>query len=996
MKAKICFLLGIACLCVVLLPAVALAQGTMVGQVKDESGGVLPGVTVEAASPALIEKVKTAVTDEQGRYRIVDLRPGTYKVTFTLTGFNALTRDGLQLSADQTLNLNADMKVGSLSETITVSGQTPQVDVQQASRVTNITREIIDMLPVSRNVMSIGILAPGVRAGTPDIGGSNMTEQVGLRAHGLSGADGEQLVEGMSIQSYEGASQSYFDDMLQSEISVMTAANPADTTGGGIRLNSILKDGGNQINGAVFIGGTDNNWISKNVDDALVKRGITSANGVQHVQQFTASLGGPLVKDKIWWIVTARHQSSDARVANVPENFIAPDGTPLRGIADSYVRGPSVRLTWQATPKNKIAMFGQRWWKRKGLDFAYPVDPRASTFRDPHHAHHFVGDLKYTAPITNKLLVEAGYATAAFFWLGSGAPGTTVDTPFTPEWYAMASRTDTTQNINPQCAYPQGCTRWIYNGLDERQENRRNTSMADIAYVTGSHNLKFGVQHEWGPDVRKGSMNADLVENYSSHLPSTVTVNNTPYIAPGNIDYDNALYAQDTWTIKRLTVNPGVRVHWFQVSVAEVSMAAGRFAPARFYPEKTLIHWGPDTTPRLSAAYDLFGNGRTALKVSASKFERRYDADPFMAYADAGRVTENRAWLDCDYNAVTKQCSGVNLPTNGDGIAQDNEIGPGTATFGIKAARTADANFKRQYNWEYTWGVQHQVAPRLAVGWMMYKRNVGNIQLSDRTQISPADYTSFTIPMPADISRDPAVAAVLDPSEILTVYNLNSAKVPVFGAPIVDTNSSTDKSHYTGVETNFSLRIPGTTLFGSWTSEHNISVFCANNDDPNGVSTGDLYTGATVSAGGRFCDQRQFHVPFRNEYKLAGNRPLPVIRIDFGFVLQSFPGAERVITYQPAASLFPGGRTNAETIVLNKPGTLFQPRYNQFDVNFKKNFRSGRKLYTVELELFNVLNSNTIWATNNSATNNAGTSTLGQVTQIQPARMPRLAFQMKW
>jgi len=118
----------------------------MVGQVKDESGGVLPGVTVEASSPALIEKVKTAVTDEQGRYRIVDLRPGTYKVTFTLTGFNTLSRDGLQLSADQTLNLNADMKVGSLSETITVSGQTPQVDVQQASRVTNITREVIDML----------------------------------------------------------------------------------------------------------------------------------------------------------------------------------------------------------------------------------------------------------------------------------------------------------------------------------------------------------------------------------------------------------------------------------------------------------------------------------------------------------------------------------------------------------------------------------------------------------------------------------------------------------------------------------------------------------------------------------------------------------------------------------------------------------------------------------------------------------------------------------
>src|SRR5437763_7211557 len=138
----------LAVACVLLLPTLALAQGQIVGQVKDESGAILPGVTVEASSPALIEKVKSGVTDDQGRYRIVDLRPGTYKLTFQLTGFSTLTRDGLPLSADQTLNINADMKVGSLEETVTVSGQAPQVDVQQASRVTNITREIIDTLPV--------------------------------------------------------------------------------------------------------------------------------------------------------------------------------------------------------------------------------------------------------------------------------------------------------------------------------------------------------------------------------------------------------------------------------------------------------------------------------------------------------------------------------------------------------------------------------------------------------------------------------------------------------------------------------------------------------------------------------------------------------------------------------------------------------------------------------------------------------------------------------
>ena len=140
-----------------------------------------------------------------------------------------------------------------------------------------ITRDIIDTLPVSRNVMSIGVLSPGVRQGTPDVGGSRMTEQVGLRAHGLGGDDAEQLVEGMSIQSLEGASQAYFDDMLQSEITIMTSAIPADTSGGGIRMNSVLKDGGNMFSGAAFLGFSSGNWQSNNI-------GRSERGSAQHQQ----------------------------------------------------------------------------------------------------------------------------------------------------------------------------------------------------------------------------------------------------------------------------------------------------------------------------------------------------------------------------------------------------------------------------------------------------------------------------------------------------------------------------------------------------------------------------------------------------------------------------------------------------------------------------------------------------------------------------------------
>ena len=316
------------------------------------------------------------------------------------------------MPSEVVVTINADMKVGALEETITVSGETPQVDVQSASRTQVITRDVIDSLPVSRNVMSIGVLSPGVRQGTPDVGGSRMTEQVGLRAHGLGGDDAEQLVEGMSIQSLEGASQSYFDDMLQSEITIMTSAIPADTSGGGIRMNSVLKDGGNIFSGAAFLGFSSGTWQSENTGDELraAPRSINSPNAIKHIHMFTGSLGGPIKRDRMWFLVATRHQSSDEIITDVPVQITAPDGEVINSYLDTYVRGPSLRLTLQAAPKHKLASFIQRWWKRKGKDFGAGQDPRASQFRDPKHAHHTVGNIRWTSPMTNRLLFEAGYS----------------------------------------------------------------------------------------------------------------------------------------------------------------------------------------------------------------------------------------------------------------------------------------------------------------------------------------------------------------------------------------------------------------------------------------------------------------------------------------------------------------------------------------------------------------------------------------------------------
>lgn len=1006
--------------CVLGAPAIASAQSAIVGLLTDDSGGVLPGVTVEATSPVMIEGSRSATTDGQGRYRIPELRPGIYKLTFSLAGFGSVVREGVVLPAAFVATVNAEMKVGSLEETINVQGTAPQVDVTQASRTTVIARDVIDSLPISRNVMGLGVLAAGVKPGTPDMGGVQTTEQVGLRARGLGGFDGEQQVEGMSVQSYEGGSQSFVDDTLQSEMTVTTSSIPSDTGGGGIRLNMILKDGGNSYSGSAFMGGTKGTWVTNNIDDRLRARSLSVANGLDHLEAFTASLGGPVVKDKLWWIFSARHQSTETTIANVPKYVFSATGERSKATNDLYIRSFSTRLTWQAAQNYKLAGFLERWWHKKGHSIGAGTDYRAGEQRDPRNAHHAIGNLKLTAPITAKWLFEAGYSFAEFYWKGgppTGSPAQLAeDALYTAAWYATAQTGDTALNRNfpDRCAYATGCTTWNTT-RSQRQESVRNVGKVSASYVTGSHNIKFGFENQWGPGrQRKNTRNGHLTVSYVNNLANQVSVFNNPTIQPSYVAYDVGTFAQDSWTLKRLTLNPGIRVAWIETGMYASSMAAGRFAPARYIEEeKGLIDFGPDYSPRLSAVYDLFGNGKTALKTSWSKYYRNYDGDIAAgAYGRAGERSENRQWFDMDLipgtnnrsNAAVANCSLAGariLPTDCDGVAQDNEIGvsPSGGTFANPdRPDRKPLNLQRQYNDEFTAGIQHQVLPRLATGFMFYKRKVGDMAFQDRTNITLADYTSFTLPLP-DVARDPEVASVMSAQpQTVTVYNLNPAKATVFNVGVVDRSDTDNRTLYTGFEASFTARLPGGAIaFGSWTAEHALQKWCDDDDNPNGptatgqFSPSDATTGVAAAMGGRYCDQTAWNYPLRHEFKIAGNYVLPY-GLDFGAILQSYAGAERVITWNPAATLFPGGqRTNSETFVLNPPGSLFWDRWNQLDINFKKNLRHNNKILTFQVDVFNVLNSNAIRAGNNSVG-----GSLGNATTIMLGRFPRLAFNFKF
>ena len=274
-------LVGIAA-AALLAPGIASAQSAISGLVSDTSGAILPGVTVEAKSPVLIEKVRSVVSDGQGRYSIVDLRPGTYTLTFSLEGFSSVKREGVELPSNFVMTFNSELKVGSLEETLTVTGASPTVDVQTSTKSQVLNRETLDAIPTGRTIQGMGQLITGVSLNIPDVGGSRAMQQTYMSTHGLGASQTTVQVDGLMVNGLDGdgAVQNYFNSSMSQEMVYTTSGASADVSGGGVRLNMIPRDGGNQLSGSLFLGYQDQSFQSDNVTDDLRARGLRTADGI--------------------------------------------------------------------------------------------------------------------------------------------------------------------------------------------------------------------------------------------------------------------------------------------------------------------------------------------------------------------------------------------------------------------------------------------------------------------------------------------------------------------------------------------------------------------------------------------------------------------------------------------------------------------------------------------------------------------------------------------
>ncbi|PYR30521.1 MAG: hypothetical protein DMF90_27445, partial [Acidobacteria bacterium] len=416
---------------VLLFPLAAWAQQSsgISGQVKDVSGGVLPGVTVEAASPVLIEKVRTSVTDGEGRYRLVDLRPGTYVVTFSLAGFSTFKRDGVVLTAGFTAEIDAEMRVGSVTETVTVSGQSPLVDVHNVRGQTSVSDETLDTLPSGqRNMTMLQFLTPGF--GTPtDVGGSGGIYGTGYGGATFHGKPRNKLnFDNMRVNSWEGIGSGGYHtnpDAVE-EITLETSSGLAESSSSGTVINSVPKEGGNTFRGNLaFLFGNDS-LQANNLSPELVAAGFLAPGKVLSLWDVSGTLGGPIMKDRLWFFAAIRYFGNGLQRPNSYYNKT--QGTPF--YTPDLARGPGsrsedwnshvLRLTWQASPKNKVTAYADIQDNRSEL-------PSSNSAAEAYYRWTFAPislfQAGWTYPLTNRVLLEAGFSASVFNFPSYNLPG---------------------------------------------------------------------------------------------------------------------------------------------------------------------------------------------------------------------------------------------------------------------------------------------------------------------------------------------------------------------------------------------------------------------------------------------------------------------------------------------------------------------------------------------------------------------------------------------
>jgi hypothetical protein len=927
--ALVCALFGS-----VLISAPAWAQsgslGTIHGTASDESGAALPGVTVTLTSPALQVGKQSTTTAPDGTYRFGDLPVGTYKVAFELSGFKTIVRDELRLPVGFVARVDATMAIGGLEETITVSGQSPVVDLTTTTTSVNISRDTLETVPAGHGYQHLFAMTPGITTGgAPDVGDSSLASRNPIQSYGVA-ATARMDVEGMNISIGE-SSGVYFTTFSFEEVQIKTSGNDAEVSTPGVSMVSVLKSGSNQFHGAYSAAFQRPEFEGSNMTPRLRAQGLSATSPLRYYYEAAGDLGGRIVKDKLWFFIAANKQQ---RVSGLL-GFAAgpgPDGKYLTGdepLADYHnnLTNRAMKVSYQATQKHRLIAVWQPMLKYQPQRDGERFRPLESTtdYRNP--GGIYKGELQSTLSTRMVANIAAGYGgnrsdySVVRSEAGHAAPGN-------------PSRMDRETGLRT------GASEHNNKGYSDRWQTDGGFSFFPEKFLGGQHELKTGATLYWERGGEGKTLNpaGDYVLVYDrvngvSGQPVEIQIFNAPN-QPINWNYKYAGYLKDTWRVgTSLTLNLGVRYEWQDafVPAQEKPVTPGfpTLFPAGKFPYLDAQRWS-SVTPRFGLAWSL--GTKTVVKASYGRFNGGMGSGFSGIYNTNAPITATFRWKDLDGNRDYSPGE-VNLDTSA--------AGPDFISLTGSSNNLLNPDLKQPMTNEATAGFERELMTNLGFRTLYVYKDFSNNIVTANTK-RPRD--AYNIPL---TRRDPGPDGVLnnaDDGGTVTIWDYAAAyRGSAFVANQRQNSPRTD--HYQSIEWTVTKRSSGPgRWFGMasyWVTKHHrwIEQF---DENPN-----------------------EDYFPLAENWtwaaNVSGNYRLPW-DINFGAFLQTKVGVQGQRTLTLRATDPDGGtplRQLTTVTVRTEPfGAQQGPAISILNLRASKQFRlaSGQRI-DLNLDAFNLLNS---------------------------------------
>jgi hypothetical protein len=897
------------------LPAGAqVGTGEIFGKVVDATGAATPGAMVTLESEALIQPLSVTAAST-GAYRFPSLPVGVYTVKFEMAGFARLIKQGVHIEAGFNAEINAQLKLSNLEETLTVSGEGPIVDTRSTTLATAFNREMLEKIPSARDPWVILEQTPGMVMDRQNVGGNQSGQQSAFINHGAAVNQGWNL-DGASITDMAAdASPTYYDFDSFQEIQITTAGADASQDVGGVSINFVTKSGGNQFHGSGRLFVTDHALESNNVTPDLLAQGAGSGNPIRDIKDYGFELGGPIVKNKAWfWGSYARNPIDVGVVGFLKPGCTDPNNNDCLQTDHTLLDNYNVKLNYQWSKEHKSSFLWQGGNKIRDSRGAGNLRPIETTQRQSAPVNFFLLQHQWLA--TSKLVLEA--------------KATSADAGFLLDYHA-----DNLAAIQPTfdiVTQMNGRSGSYQNNIRPIKEARLDGTYLLDGFLGGDHSLKFGVRGRWTPYETMDRTGGGAVARYNNGVPAEANI-----VRDGDVSrdlYEYSAYVNNSMRRRRLTVNLGLRYDYQKDKAKAATIGANPILPdllpaVDFKGADSGAHFG-DFSPRFGLTYDLRGNGRTVLKATAARY---YGLGIFTAgnLSPTGQTTLRYPWKDL----------------NNDGVVQRNELDlTRLLTFSnnydpkspssVKSAISVDPNLSNDITNELLAGIEHELGHGFGVGVTYIWRHYYNYNDTFRVGLSSADYR------PVAFTAACGNTTCDQPSYTVTYWQLPS-QIP---AASIQRNTQGGR-HYQGVELVARRRFNGKWMVnGSLTLQHYVYRYDGGPNvdyqDPTNVAQQDNQLVGTQNVAW--------------VGKLSGAYTLPA-----GFQLsaflntrQGFPFNRQILTPTRTGSI------GTASVFVYPYGTERYPAFKEVDAALEKTFIAGKTRITASAAAFNLFNSNVV------------------------------------